>query len=1215
MNATDEPEALPDDGVDAAAIDAFIARWEKSGGSESANFQMFANELCNLLNLTRPDPSQELNEFNDYVFERRVDFKHEDGTATPGRIDLYRRGRFVMEAKQSAKRVRAAPADPRQTSLLPEDASQVKTGTAIRGTRGWDKAMRAAKRQAEDYARALPREHGWPPFVIVVDIANVIEVYADFSGQGKNYAQFPDRAGFSIPLDSLRYPAIRARLRAIWTDPQSLDPARRSAEVTRDIAERLARIARNLEGKHDPKEVAEFLMRCLFTMFAEDVGLLPEKSFEKLLRRIVDKPQNFQPALENLWKVMDRGGFAPGLEETIKRFNGTLFRNCKAIALDKGNIRELWIAARRDWRDVEPAIFGTLLERALDKQERAKLGAHYTPRAYVERLVVPTIIEPLRADWEEALARAHEQEAAGNGDGALKTIKEFHHKLCTARVLDPACGTGNFLYVALELMKRLEGEVLEALYDLGEDAPRLAMEGETVNPSQFFGLELNPRAVAIADLVLWIGYLKWQLRTVPLKLIKEPVLNAFGTIRQQDAILASDRPELMFDEKGKPRSRWDGFTKKLHPITGEEIPDPDARVPMHRYNNPRPAAWPVAEFIVGNPPFIGGKDMRAEFGDGYAEACWKARPKIPRAADYVMHFWDEAAARLLRKPKRKGATNPLRRFGFITTNSVTQTFSRRVIERRMKPGNPLSLAYAVPDHPWLKAADKAAVRIAMTVAMRGEREGTLATVERESGLNTDTPAVELRERPGKIAGNLKIGADITSVQPLLANELVSSPGVKLHGSGFIVTPQQAAALGLGRTPGLENHILPYRNGRDLAQRPRGVMVIDLYGLSADEVRERFPKVYQHVADRVKPERETKASHSPDAAEYAEKWWLFGKVRSELRPVLERLDRYIATAETSKHRFFQFLDAGIRPDNMLVCIGSDAASLLAILSSRANVHWSIAAGGWLGMGNDPRYSKSLTFDPMPFPAVEASDRAGTALTELGERLDSFRKERLAEHDFLTVTALYNVLERVRALENGCDVPPLTAKEQDIYEAGLVAILKEIHDDIDRAVFEAYGWADLIPALVGKPGATAPSSHRTPEQEAAEEMLLSRLVALNRQRAAEERRGTVRWLRPDYQIPKLGGKPQQTEAELAAPKTDDGKPAWPKDGLDQIRILRETLGRAAAPLAADSLSAAFKGRNTAKRKKRVAEVLQTLVDTGAARQGIDGKDGGSRYFIPR
>ncbi len=1210
MSEVESQKPAADDGTDPADIEAFITRWRKSGGAEMANFQPFAKELCALLGLPEPDPAQETVETNDYVFERRVDYKFDDGTTARRRIDLYKRDCFVMEGKQSAKRVKARKADPEQLRLIPEDSTKLKPGTATRGTGRWDKVMRAAKRQAEDYARALPKEHGWPPFILVVDVGHVIEVYADFSGQGKNYAQFPDRDGYAIPLEGLRDQAIRDRLRAIWCAPHSLDPAKRSAEVTRDIAERLARVARSLEGKHDAKEVAEFLMRCLFTMFAEDVGLLPEKGFEKLLGDMVNTPEHFAPALESLWRVMDEGGYAPHLNATVKRFNGTLFSRRKAIALEKDDIRELHIAAGRDWRDVEPAIFGTLLERALDKKERSKLGAHYTPRAYVERLVVPTIIEPLRADWEEALTRAHALEGEGKHQAALQAIRDFHHRLCTTRVLDPACGTGNFLYVSLELMKRLEGEVLDALEDLGGN-PRLAMEGETVSPRQFHGLEINPRAVAIADLVLWIGYLKWQLRTVKADDIAEPVLHAYGTIREQDAILAWDKQELLRDEHGVPLSRWDGVTTKLHPITGEEVPDPDATVELYRYENPRRAAWPEAEFIVGNPPFIGGKDMRTELGDGYAEAAWKARPKIPGGADFVMHFWDEAATRLLRKPV-KGKTNPLRRFGFITTNSVTQTFSRRVIERHARAKEPLSLVYAVPDHPWQKAAGKAAVRIAMTVAARGERKGTLATVERESGLNTDTPVVELTAREGGINGNLKVGADITAVQPLVANALISSPGVKLHGSGFIVTPQQAAALGLGSTPGLEDHILPYRHGRDIAQRPRGVMVIDLYPLAAKEVRDRFPKVYQHVVERVKPERDHNRMKFR-----RENWWWFGATHKELRGFLESLDRYISTAETSKHRFFQFLDAYIRPDNKLINVGLSDGSSLSLLSSRVHAHWSIYCGNWMGVGNDPVYAKTKTLDPFPFPTTQDAE----SLNGLGDRLDSFRKERLAEHDFLTMTLLYNVLERRRELENGCNVPPLTAKEKDIHEAGLVSVLKDIHDDIDRAVFQAYGWADLIPALVGKPGATMPSPHKTPEQEEAEEELLTRLVALNRERAAEERRGTVRWLRPDYQIPKLGHKVkapeevEQVEAQLVVPAPADGKPAWPKDEMARIGIVRDMLSRAPGPVAPETLGATFRGKNSARRTKGVEKVLQTLVAAGVAQQGIDGQDGGRRYFIPR
>lgn len=367
-----------------AKLDALIAAGSQSGGSELANYQLFVIGLCEALELERPNMAQEQNRLNDYVFERRVDFKHPDGTRSAGRIDCYRRGCFILEAKQSGKR-QAAKVDTSQLLLIPEDATHRKPGQAKRGTRGWDQVMLAARKQAEDYARALPVEHGYPPFLLVVDVGHVIEIYADFSGQGKNYAHFPDRQTYRISMDDLRDSRIQTRLRAIWTDPLSLDPTRISAEVTRDIAERLARIAKRLEGKHDAKDVAEFLMRCLFTMFAEDVNLIPEKGFQKLLGQMKDTPEHFVSALESLWAVMDTGGYAPHLNATLKRFNGSLFKKRSALPLDKDDINELWIAASKDWSDVEPAIFGTLLERALDSRERSKLGAHYTPRAYVER--------------------------------------------------------------------------------------------------------------------------------------------------------------------------------------------------------------------------------------------------------------------------------------------------------------------------------------------------------------------------------------------------------------------------------------------------------------------------------------------------------------------------------------------------------------------------------------------------------------------------------------------------------------------------------------------------------------------------------------------------------------------------------------------------------------------------------------------------------------
>ncbi|MBB4302097.1 hypothetical protein GGD81_001121 [Rhodobium orientis] len=1188
-------------------LETFVAEAKASGGSELANYQLFVVGLAEALGLERPQMAGEENQFNDYVFERRVDFKHPDGSRTAGRIDCYKRDCFVLEAKQSAKRTKKATGD--QLALLPEDAGQKKPGHAKRGTRGWDKVMVAARKQAEDYARALPVEHGYPPFLLVVDVGNVIEVFADFSGQGKNYAHFPDRRSYRISMDDLFDEKVQDQLAAIWNDPLSLDPAKESAEVTREVATRLAKIARRLEKKHDPKDVAEFLMRCLFTMFAEDVELLADDGFEKLMGRMKETPQHFVPALESLWAVMDEGGYAPHLNATVRRFNGALFKSRKALPLEAEDIADLHAAAGRNWKHVEPAIFGTLLERALDSRERSKLGAHYTPRAYVERLVIPTLIEPLRKDWDEIQVRVRDLHEAGRDDEALRVVKQFHHTLCTTRVLDPACGTGNFLYVALELMKKLEGEVLEALDDLGEDQARFTMEGETVGPRQFFGLELNPRAVPIADLVLWIGYLKWQLKTGGPGAITEPILHAYGTIREQDAILAYDARELVRGEDGTPLARWDGVTKKPHPITGEEVPDPAATVPVYAYVNPRPAPWPEAEFIVGNPPFIGGKDMRAELGDGYAEACWKARPQMPGGADFVMHFWDEAATRLTRKGTKK-SPNPLRRFGFITTNSITQTFSRRVIERHMAAKTPLSLVFAIPNHPWLKASDKAAVRIAMTVAEAGESEGVLAEVVSEEGLNSDTPKVGLETREGKIQANIAVGPDLSSLVRLKSNEHLSFMGFKLHGQGFVISKNEADRLRI-KTP---RWVKKYLIGRDIARKSRELFTIDTYPEDISEIEIKNPGIYQLLLEKVKPERE----NNNDGFR-RNKWWWYGRPHDAQRDSIRELEKYIVTVRQSSHRYFLFVDVDTVVESTVVMLGLQASWCVSVLSSSLHTVFSLATGGWLGVGNDPRYQHESTFNPFPFPACVTDDSDPALkkrLGDLGERLDAFRKERLAEHEFLTMTGLYNVLERVRELEAGCDVPPLSDKERDIYEAGLVGVLKELHDDIDRAAFAAYGWDDLAEKLVGKPGATTPSPHKTADQEAAEEELLTRLVALNRERAAEEARGLVRWLRPDYQIPKLGHKvarPEEGE-QIAADMTPillPEKPKWPADGLDQIRLLRDVLAKAQAPARPADISAQFKGGRN--RLSRVEQVLEHMLDTGMVRTGD--LDGDTAYFLPR
>ncbi len=1135
---------------DAARVAVFIARWRgREGGQERANYALFLIELCDVLDLPRPEPASATSRGNDYVFERVVKKTDRDGTVSHPRIDLYKRSCFILEAKQS--RLKGARNEIVGQLPLPTLSAP---GQGRRGAdRSWDVLMVNARQQAEAYVPLLPTGHEPPPFVVVCDVGHCFEVYANFRRDGKVYDQFPDRGSFRIDLDDLRHADVRERLRLIWTDPLSLDPARHAARVTRAIAERLAAVSKALEaGGHPAEEVAHFLMRCLFTMFAEDVGLLPEAAFKTVLERCEADTAKFVPMVGQLWEAMDEGGFAYALEARVRKFNGAFFKQRGVLPLGREEIGELRRAAGHDWRDVDPSIFGALLEQALDPRDRRRLGAHYTPRAHVERLVVATVIEPLRSDWLAAYATAERQTAEGRPEEARRTVAAFHDRLCATRVLDPACGTGNFLYVALELMKRLEGEVLEALVALGGQEALSGLEGHTVDPHQFLGMEINPRAAAIAELVLWIGHLQGHLRTRG-GLPGDPVLRAFSNIAVRDAVLESDRDPIGV-------------------VAGSAV---DAAV----YRNPRRPEWPPAEFIVGNPPFMGGKDLRARLGDAHAEALWKANGAMNESADLVMYWWDHAAELLTRKG------TALRRFGFVTTNSISQVFQRRVIQRHLSAKRPVAIVMAVPDHPWTKTTrDAAAVRIAMTVCAAGEAEGTLREVAREAGLDGDAPIIVFDDRVGVINADLTIGTDITAAVRLTANEGLCSPGVKLHGAGFIVTPNEAGHLGLGWREGLERHIRPYRNGRDLTSRSRGCMVIDLDGLDAEDVRGVFPEFYHHLLLTVKPERDI------NNEEYRRThWWLFGRRNTTMRGFVAGIARYVVTVETAKHRVFQFLDGSVLPDNMLVAVGSSDALHLGVLSSSHHRIWALRAGGWLGVGNDPRYSKSRTFDPFPFPAVNDLQRC--RIRAIAEELDAHRKRVLAEHAHLTLTGLYNVLERLRAGAHPGDLDPAGRRSLD---DGLVLILKELHDRLDLAVADAYGWpADL-----------------------SDDEVLSRLVALNAERAAEEARGLVRWLRPDYQVPRFGSTREKAELDLVGgaalttvAASAGPKPPYPADDGAQTAVVMAALMRASGALDAAGIASRFKqGRRVA---PKVAAVLLSLY-----RMGLVGTaDGGASFALQR
>jgi hypothetical protein len=1130
-----------------SSVEDFVKHWSgREGGQERANCSLFLIELCDVLGVPHPDPAEASSELNDYVFERRVERRMADGSIETGRIDLYKRGHFVLEAKQSRQRASRGPGLEAQPELFSAAGRDPNSDVG-----NIDHLMIRARRQAERYIASLPPDHPYPLFLVVCDVGRTIELYADFSGHGRRYSQFPDAKSFRIGLQDLSKPEIRKLLFDVWEAPGSLDPARQTAKVTREIAGQLATISKALESRgFEARNVAIFLMRCLFTMFVEDVGLLRKKGFTDLLTRCVEEPKRFTFEVTDLWRHMDKGGYSPGIGERLLRFNGKLFKNAAALPLDAGEIRLLRDASDADWRDLEPAIFGNLFEQALDPDERRKLGAHYTPRTYVEQVVDATIVDPLTQDWIGHQSAAERALRSGAKAAAIREIGDFIKRLSSVRVLDPACGTGNFLYVALRRMKQLEGEALKQLHDIGGDDAVTDLGNVSVKPDQFFGMELNRRAVEIAELVLWIGYIQWHMRTradVP----PEPVLGNRDHVREIDALLTwkgyPDRP-LRRDAHGRPIADRQG--RELHVFPKAERP-----------------IWPDADFIVGNPPFLGGKDIRGRLGAGYAEALWKANPRINPSADLVMYWWDHAADLLTREGTR------LRRFGFVTTNSITQVFQRRVLERHLAAAPPVSLLLAVPDHPWTKATqDAAAVRIAMTVAEAGSGEGTLRRVVSESHLDTDEPRIGFVERTGRINSDLSVGADITKSAPLTANEALCSPGVKLHGDGFIVTRETALALGLGRRAGLARYIKEYRNGRDLTARSRDVMVIDLFGLDAADVRRAYPEVYEHLLATVKPERE-----GNNRSSYREKWWQFGEPRRELRSALGDIGRFIATVETMKHRIFQFLDTAVLPDNMLVAIASDEAFHLGVLSSNAHMTWAIRSGGRQGVGNDPRYSKSRCFDPFPFPNTTATARASIAA--LAEELDSTRKLVLADNPNLTLTGLYNMLETSKGNA------PSSPKARDPRGQARILIIEDLHRQIDVAVSNAYGWpADI-----------------------AQDQLIERLVDLNRERASEERRGFIKWLRPEYQIEKLGPLAHRADriqsigsARVARPKSK-----FPAEKRAQAGQILELLGRIRSPQSAHQIADCFE------KGSRIEADIQDVLHSLSRLGDVETFDNGRSY----
>ncbi|MEG3935452.1 MULTISPECIES: DNA methyltransferase [unclassified Microcoleus] len=1127
--------------ADRTRVETFITRWAGSSGNERANYQLFFAEMCDALGVDRPFDKGRIP--NDpYCFDKDVKIFHPSGKVTPGFIDFYKAEHFLIEAKQGG--------------------TTSKKGTAKRGTNTYLREMEKAFVQAIAYTRSLSSK---PPFLLTCDIGDHFELWMGFSGDYGGYG-----ARREIGLIELLKADVFDLFVDIFSNPQQRNPEKIAARVTREVAADLAELAKRMEANVDPQQVAQFLMRCIFTMFAEDVGLLKEHLFTQALEtRWILNPKTFKPEVEALWEAMNEGT-SFGFHGKLLRFNGGLFAESQAFALTKAQLEVLLQAAKRDWCNVEPAIFGTLLERALDSRERSKLGAHYTPRSYVERLVKPVVMEPLGDRWiavqaevKQLLNAGESEPTANQRKKASSVLEAFLTELQQVKILDPACGSGNFLYVTLDLLKGLESEVLRRLEDVTGSA-QLRLDIAQVNPSQFLGIEINPRAAAIADLVIWIGYLQWHFRRFGDIPPIEPVLREYNNIECRDAVLAYDGIEPDVDAAGKVRTRWGGRMMKS-PVTGENIPDPTNQVTIYRYLNPRAAQWQEADYIVSNPPFIGNARMREMLGDGYAEKLRKVYKDVPDTVDFVMYWWHKAAE-LTRASK-------IKRFGFITTNSIRQVRQRKVLDFHFTQKIPTRLIFAIPDHPWIDGG--AAVRIAITAGELDDlknpvRIAEFGTVVAEcEGETPEDSAEQVQvqlQNVGLIFSNLLAGSDLTQSQQLLANDRISSRGVMLFSSGFIVEQSDFGEI--------ESEVLfPYINGRDCMQNSRNVRVIDLFGLKADKAQELYPKAFQWVLDKVKPERDTNRDKS-----LRENWWIFGRPRTELRPALKGLQRYIATVETAKHRVFVFLPREVIPDNMLIAIALDDAYFLGVLSSRVHVTWSLAAGGTLE--DRPRYNKTRCFDPFPFP--DPTDTQKQTIRELGERLDSHRKRVQATHPEVTITAMYNLLEKLRKGE------PLDDKDKAFNQKALVSTLKQIHDELDAAVFAAYGWEPTL----------------------TDDQILENLVTLNAQRAEEERNGHIRWLRPDYQAPgetyiqpSLAGITTETETAI----TPTEQQPFPKTLKEQLWAIRDLFRTQSGEWTAAQVTAHFKAAS--RKQKVILDCLESLEDLGIL---LSHNEGGVQYW---
>jgi hypothetical protein len=1009
----------------------FKRKWSRSQAKETASYQEHFIDLCRLLGEKTPieaDPSG--TDF--FCYQKRVvkdlelfELRETGEEAEPderGFADVWKKGCFGWEYK------------------------------------GKKKNLDEAYKQLQRYREALLN----PPLLVVCDFDRYI-VRTNFNGTVQETHEFNN--------DQIDRPECLRILRAVFTDPDFLKPQRTTLEVTKKLAEQFAQVARSLQKRESAEladahtraevtvaqrknlRIARFLNRLVFCFFAEDTGLLPKGLFSDIAKTALDDPHQFAQTLESLFRTMAKGGLFG--HHKILHFNGHLFEDSTVFELNDDERRLLVDAAEADWQFVEPSIMGTLFARGLDPDQLAALGAQYTGRDDIVTLVEPVLMAPLRREWAALKASLLPAFKRGKGTPADRArLEAFLKKLRTIIVMDPACGSGNFLYVSLQMLLDLEKEVITFAVQLGfQFKPEVGVH-------QLRAIEINPYAYELAQVTVQIGYLQW-LRANGFPLDRSPVLQVLDGFHNEDALLV-------------PHYRSKAKTLK-EAQAGEHAQDTALKFYTER-------EWPECDVIVSNPPFLGGKMLRRELGDTYVDALFESfGERVRPEADLCCYWFEKACEQLVNKR--------CKRAGLLATQGIRGGANRETLKRIKDTGD---IFFAESDRPWILAGAN------VHVSMVGFDNGT----ETHRLLNGHVaPAIH-----SNLSATM---ADITVATPLRENFDIAYMG-DTKGGAFDIT--EAQALEMLRQPnphGRPNSdvMVPWVNGLDVTRRSRGMFILD-FGLTRNEDDcAKYQAPFAYVCEQVRPER-----IKNNRVLYAKYWWRHVEPRPGMLTALASLPRFLTTVRVSKFRLFVWHTAPTLPDSSCFSFARCDDSFLGVLHSRFHETWALKQGTRLE--TRPRYTPNTCFETFPFPRPTPAQEAAIAaaakeLNELRERWlnpPEWTETRTLEFPG-TVGGPWDRYIVGRVPSPGAS--PNAGSGDPAYTIGLVRYPRLEPRDADcaaklkkRTLTNLYNerpaWLDLAHK---KLDATVAAAYGWPT-DLSDEQILERLLALNLAHAAEE-----------------------------------------------------------------------------------------------------------------